>query len=176
MNTLSVHSVIAVMFLLSSPLLSQAHVSSSLRQPFPELRAIIPELAGNWCFDIYAPGRTTPIATGRRQMRLLSDSTKLVWIETFNTSSDTGTGILGYDSKKGVYYLLGAYTHEAHPVAQLGHLGSSGRAIVFDSTSSNIALPGVFIASELQLVDSTRFEWVASDRSWRAVFTRISGS
>jgi hypothetical protein len=172
MNTHSVTSVITAMFVFSSSLVSQARISSA--SPVREPDAIIPALAGSWRFDIYESGQTTPISTGRRQMRLLSDSTKLVWTETFNSRSDTGTGILGYDSRKGLYYLLGAYTHEPHPVAQVGRAGSSGRSVVFDSTS-NVAVPGVFITSELRLVDSTRFEWIASDRSWRAVFTRITG-
>lgn len=176
MNTRSLNSAIAALFLLSTPLVGQGRISSPTRQSVPEPHTIIPELAGNWRFDIYQSGRTTPIATGRRQMRLLSDSTKLVWTETFNTSSDTGTGVFGYDSRKGVYYLLGAYTHEPHPVFQIGRAGNSGRIVLFDSTLSNVAFPGVFIPSEVRLVDSTHFEWVASDGRWRAVFTRISGS
>ena len=176
MNTRSVNSVIAAVFVLSGPLSSQARTSGASRQPVPEPHRIIAQLAGTWRFEIYVSGRATPMATGQRQMRLLGDSAKLLWTETFDTRSDTGTGVLGYDSSKGDYYLLGAYTHEAHPVVQVGHSGSSGRTVVFDSTPSDVAPRGVFIASELRLIDNTRFEWVATDRSWRALFTRISGS
>jgi len=109
-------------------------------------------------------------------MRLLSDSTKLVWTESFDTKSDTGTGILGYDSAKDVYYVLGAYTHEPHPMAQIGRADGSGRAILFDPASGNLEIPGLFVASELRLVDATHFEWVASDGRWRVVFTRIGSS
>jgi len=113
------------------------------------------------------------VASGERQMRLLSDSTKLVWTESFDTKSDTGTGILGYDSAKGVYYVLGAYTHEPHPTVLMGRAEGSGRTILFDPASGNLEIPGLLIASELRIVDTAHFEWVASGGGWRVVFTRI---
>jgi len=109
-------------------------------------------------------------------MRLLNDSTKLVWTEIFDTRSDTGTGILGYDSAKGVYYVLGAYTNAPHPMVQIGRADRSGRTISFAPDSGNLATPGFFIASELRLVDSAHFEWVAYDGRWRVVFTRIGAT
>jgi len=116
------------------------------------------------------------VASGQRELRLLRDSTKLVWTESFDTKSDTGTGILGYDSAKRVYYVLGAYTHEPHPTVLIGRADESGRTILFDPAAGNLETPGVLIASEFRLVDIAHFEWVASDGRWRVVFTRIGGS
>src|ERR1051325_944264 len=164
MNPRGISWVVAAALLGAGPLVS----SSAPRPP-----AVIVGLAGPWHFDMYDAGNATPAATGQRQMRLLADSTKLLWTEIFDTRSDTGTGILGYDSAKDVYYVLGAYTHEPHPMVQIGRADGSGRTILFDAASGNLESPGVFIASELRLVDSDHFEWVAADGRWRVRFTRI---
>ena len=168
--------VIAATSLGSSPMVSQARPVNASLLSSVRPQAVLAELSGLWHFDLYTSSRTSPVTSGQRQMRLLSDSTKLVWTESFDTKSDTGTGILGYDSAKDVYYVLGAYTHEPHPMAQIGRADGSGRAILFDPASGNLEIPGLFVASELRLVDATHFEWVASDGRWRVVFTRIGSS
>src|SRR2546427_9898981 len=89
--------------------------------------------------------QTRPVTSGQRQMRLLGDSTKLVWTESFDTKSDTGTGILGYDSAKGVYYVLGAYTHEPHPMVQIGRADGSGRTIRFGPATGHLEIPGLLV-------------------------------
>ncbi len=167
MKTRGISWLVAAASLGSSPLVSP-------NAPRPQ--AVIVGLAGLWHFDLYDSGNTSPVATGQRQMRLLNDSTKLVWTEIFDTRSDTGTGILGYDSAKGVYYVLGAYTNAPHPMVQIGRADRSGRTISFAPDSGNLATPGLFIASELRLVDSAHFEWVAYDGRWRVVFTRIGAT
>jgi len=159
-----------------SPLVSQARTSRASLPSNPRPQATIAHLAGLWHFDLYTSSQTRPVTSGQRQMRLLSDSTKLVWTESFDTKSDTGTGILGYDSAKGVYYVLGAYTHEPHPMVQIGRADGSGRTILFDPATGNLEIPGLLVASELRLVDTAHFEWVASDGRWRVVFTRIGSS
>ncbi len=169
-------SVTAAASLGSSPLVSQARPSHTSRLSSVRPQAVIAELAGLWHFDLYTSSQTRPVTSGQRQMRLLSDSTKLVWTESFDTRSDTGTGILGYDSAKRVYYVLGAYTHEPHPMAQIGRADASGHTILFDPAAGNLEIPGLLVASELRLVDAAHFEWVASDGRWRAVFTRIGSS
>ncbi len=173
MNTRWVSHVIAAGFLASSSLQGQALTSNASLVSTPQPQAVIAGLAGNWHFDLYQLGHTSPVASGERQMRLLSDSTKLVWTESFDTKSDTGTGILGYDSAKGVYYVLGAYTHEPHPTVLMGRAEGSGRTILFDPASGTLETPGLLIASELRIVDTAHFEWVASGGGWRVVFTRI---
>ena len=176
MNRRWISQVIVASSLASSPLLSQALTSNASLVTTPQPRAVIAGLAGNWRFDLYQLGHTSPVASGQREMRLLRDSTKLVWTESFDTKSDTGTGILGYDSAKRVYYVLGAYTHEPHPTVLIGRADESGRTILFDPAAGNLETPGVLIASEFRLVDIAHFEWVASDGRWRVVFTRIGGS
>ena len=174
MTTRWVSHLIAAGFLASGPLLGQALTSNAGLVSTPHPQALIAGLAGSWHFDLYQLGRNTPVASGKRQMRLLSDSTKLVWTESFDTKSDTGTGILGYDAAKGLYYVLGAYTHEPHPVVLSGRAKGAGRTILFDPAAGNLETHGLLIASELRIVDTAHFEWVASDGSWRVVFTRIS--
>ena len=176
MNTRWISYVVAAASLGSSSLAGQARASNAFLPNAPQPQAVIVELAGLWQFDLYNPGNSSPVATGERRMRLLNDSTKLVWTEVFDTKSDTGTGILGYDSAKGVYYALGAYTHEPHPMVQIGRADRSGRTILFAPDSGNLEIPGLLITSELRLVDSAHFEWVASDGRWRVVFTRIGSS
>src|SRR5213593_3722093 len=174
MNTRWISHVIVASSLASSPLLGEALTSNASLVTTPQPRAVVAGLAGNWHFDLYQLGHTSPVASGQREMRLLRDSTKLVWTESFDTKSDTGTGILGYDASKGLYYVLGAYTHEPHPVVLSGRAKGAGRTILFDPAAGNLETHGLLIASELRIVDTAHFEWVASDGSWRVVFTRIS--
>lgn len=150
-------------------------------------------LQGKWHFDLYSGGRTVPVASGQREMRLLADSTKLAWTETpldqpqvgrsflgYWTETHlgqlhAGTGLLGYNAVTGTWYVLGAYTHEPNPLVLLGRADRSGRTLVFNPLETTSG-PGTFVSSELRLVDADHFEWVASDGRWRAVFTRIDHS
>ena len=42
--------------------------------------------------------------------------------------------------------------------------------------AAEMASPGTFVRSEVRLIDADHFGWVASDGSWRAVFTRVGKS
>jgi hypothetical protein len=111
-------------------------------------------------------------------MRLWSDSTKLTWTETFIGEPKTGTGVLGYNTATGAYYLLGALERQPSPMILIGRADSSGHALVFDagSTDIRVARPAIYARSELRLVDANHFEWVTFDGSWRGVFNRIGHS
>src|SRR3989442_15936139 len=61
-------------------------------------------------------------------------------------------------------------------MVQIGRADGSGRTILFDPATGNLEIPGLLVASELRLVDTAHFEWVASDGRWRVVFTRIVSS
>src|SRR4029077_6112150 len=173
MNTRWISHVVVAGAVASSSLQGQDLTSNASFVRTTQPQAVIAELAGNWHFDLFQPGHTSPVASGERQMRLLSDSTKLLWTESFHTKSDTGTGILGYDSAKGLYYVLGAYTHEPHPVVLSGRADGVGRTILFDPAAGNLETHGLLIASELRIRDTAHFYWIASDGSCRVVCTRI---
>ncbi len=135
-------------------------------------------LAGTWHFDLYSQGYDGPVASGQREMRLLADSMKLTWSETVIGRSEPGAGILGYNAATGAYYQLGAVEHEPSPMILIGHADRSGHAVVFDvaSTDTRLAKPGLYVTSELRLIDPDHFEWVTSDGRGRGVFNRIGHS
>ena len=137
-----------------------------------EAQAVLLALAGKWHFDLYSQGQTVPAASGQREMRLLDDSMKLAWTETFVGQSRVGSGTLGYNSATGAWYVLGAYTHEPDPVVLIGRPDPSNHALHFDPVEAT-GRPRTFVSSELRLVDAEHFQWVASDGGWRVVFTRI---
>ena len=154
--------LVAATCVVSSPLVSQVHTSDASAPSAPRPQAVIAGLAGVWHFELFQPGRKNAVAAGQRRMRLLSDSTKLVWTESSETTSDTGTGILGYDSAKDLYYVLGAYTHAPHPMVLLGRADGAAHTILFDQAAGNLETPGLLVQSELRIVDASHFEWVAS--------------
>jgi hypothetical protein len=175
MKVSSVISVIATLLAVPSLLVSQARVSSASASSPSGVEAVLASLAGTWQFDLYSPGGTAPVASGQREMRLLRDSTKLAWTETFAGQADVGSGLLGYNSATGAYYILGAYTHKPDPLVLIGRADSSGHTLRFDPLDVT-SRPGTLVSSEIRLVDAEHFEWAASDGSWRAVFTRIGHS
>src|SRR5207244_1407971 len=69
MNRRWISQVIVASSLASSPLLSQALTSNASLVTTPQPRAVIAGLAGNWRFDLYQLGHTSPVAS-----RLSSDS------------------------------------------------------------------------------------------------------
>jgi len=111
-------------------------------------------------------------------MRLSGDSMKVTWSETVVGQSETGAGILGYNAATGAYYQLGAIEHEPSPMILIGRADRSGHTVVFDvaSTDPRLAKPGIYVTSELRLIDPDHFEWVTSDGRGRGVFNRIGHS
>jgi len=166
--------LIGALLLAPSTLVAQGTASVSLpRVPRPQ--ELLLALAGAWRFEMYSRGSTRAVESGQREMRLLDDSVKLTWTEHFGDRSDVGTGILGYNATIDTFYLLGAYTHEPGPLVLSGRGDLSARVISFGSTGEMVS-PGTFVRSELRLIDADHFEWVASDGSWRAGFTRVGKS
>ncbi len=168
--------VIAACLALPSLVVAQAsHSSRSLPRTPQELLGL---LAGTWRFDVYSHGSTGPVASGQREMRLWGDSVKLTWTETFIGEPKTGTGILGYNTATGAYYVLGALERQPSPMILIGRADSSGHTLVFDagSTDIRVARPGIYTTSEMRLIDADRFEWVTLDGSWRGVFNRVGHS
>ena len=136
------------------------------------VQALVIALAGKWRFDVFSLSQAAPIASGQRDMRLLDDSTKVAWTETFVGQSRVGSGMLGYNSATGAWYVVGAYTHDPDPVVLIGRADSSDHVLVFDPVEVT-SQPGVFVSSKLRIVDASHLEWAASDGRWRILFTRI---
>ena len=74
--------------------------------------------------------------------------------------------------------MLGALTHEPSPMILIGRADRPGRAVVFDvaSTDTRLAKRGIYVTSELRLVDADHFEWGTSDGRGRVVFSRSGHS
>jgi hypothetical protein len=175
MKRASVTSLFAAFLVLPSVLVSQ---TGTLKTPVTRISGVatvLIALEGKWHFDLYSRGDTLPIASGEREMRLLSDSTKLAWTETPVDQSHAGSGFLGYNAATDAWYVVGAYAHEPNPVVLVGRADRSGRILMFDPLEIT-SRPGTYVSSELRLVDAEHFEWVASDGGWRAVFTRVGHS
>ncbi len=175
MKARSVTYLIVALLALPSLLPSQAVVSHAPPLSNGGVEALMITLAGKWRLDVYSDGHSVPVASGQREMRLLEDSTKLAWTETFVGQSRAGNGVLGYNAATGTWYVLGSYSHEPNPLVLIGRADLEGRSLVFDPLKT-ISRSGTFVSSELRLVDAEHFEWVASDGGWRIVFTRISHS
>jgi hypothetical protein len=134
---------------------------------------LLAALAGTWKLEVYQHGKSTPVLSGRREMRLVQDSSKLAWTEIIG--ADTGSGVLGYNITRGSYYLFGTYAHAADPIILSGRADTSTGSITFDlapAAAGVITRPGLFVTSKLRLIDIDHFEWTAQDGKWRAVFTR----
>ena len=174
MRPLSLCVLASATLLSAVPVASQERVTGPVS---PAARiALIKELAGAWRFAVYHPGNPNAVATGRRDMRLMADSMTLAWTETFDTAPNGGTGILGYDATKGTYFVVGTYSNAQAPVHLTGQADSAGRTVTFKPIPSTASLgsgDGVFIDSELHLLDPKHFEWSAYDGRWRVVFTRV---
>jgi len=169
------HIIVAALLLLPASLPGQARESTAPLPLSAEPRTLIPLLAGTWHFNIYSSGNTHPVSSGQRVMRLLSDSMKLAWTETFVGRADTGTGVFGYSSATGAYYVFGAYTDETDPFVLTGRADGSGGTILFDPLEG-FGRGGNLVASSFRLIDPQHFEWIASSGRWRAVFTRVGDS
>jgi len=168
--------LVAASLVLPGLLVAQARQANGSLASTPQ--ELLRVLSGTWHFELYSQASTSPLASGQREMRLLADSTKLAWTETVAGRSDAGTGILGYNSATGAYYVLGALEHEPSPMILIGRADSSGHTVVFDVAATDIRLakPGVYVTSELRLVDADHFEWVTSDGRGRGIFRRIGHS
>ncbi len=167
--------LVAASLVLPSLLVAQTRQANGPLASTPQ--ELLRVLSGTWHFELYSQASTSPLASGQREMRLLADSTKLAWTETVGRS-DAGTGILGYNSATGAYYVLAALDHEPSPMVLIGRADHSGRTVVFDvaSTDLQLAKPGVYVTSKLRIVDADHFEWVTSDGRGRGIFRRIGHS
>ena len=168
-------AIVVALLITPASLAGQAREST---EPLPlsaEPRRLIPMLAGTWRFNIYSSTNSDPVSSGQRVMRLLSDSMKLAWTETFVGRADTGTGVFGYNSATAAYYVFGAYTDETDPFVLTGRADGSGDTILFDPLEG-LGRGGNLIASSFRLIDPQHFEWIASDGRWRAIFTRVGHS
>ena len=170
--------VIVALLLSPSAVVGQARNSNTSLPSTDKAAGFLTRLAGTWRFEMYAAGQRGPVASGQREMRLMGDSTKLAWTETFDSRSDTGVGILGHNAATDAWYVLGAYTHEPNPVVLIGRADHSAHTVTFDAAPSDVGLArlGTFVASELRLIDVNHFEWVSTDGRWRTVFTRAGHS
>src|SRR5882762_4446516 len=90
--------VLALFFVPTS--LSQGRASNAWVPSSVGAESLLTPLVGTWHFGMYSADRHDPVTSGQREMRLMSDSTKLAWTETFRGRSDIGTGILGYNKEE----------------------------------------------------------------------------
>jgi hypothetical protein len=169
------HAIVVALLIAPASLAGQVRKSTERVPLSAEPRSLISMLAGTWRFNIYSSTNTDPVSSGQRVMRLLSDSMKLAWTETFGDRADTGTGVFGYNSATAAYYVFGAYTDETDPFVLTGRADGSGDTILFDPLEG-LGHGGNLIASSFHLLDPQHFEWIASDGRWRAVFTRVGHS
>ena len=135
----------------------------------------IVRLAGSWSFVVYtADAPDTPVATGRREMTLLADSLKVAWTESYDARSGTSSGFLGFNPRARKYYLMGVSSNRPDPMYLVGTATAAG--IEFHPRQSPGGVgnrPGLYIASELRMIDDDHLEWRAVDGRWRAVFRRV---
>lgn len=139
---------------------------------------MIPQLAGTWSFEMFVRGRDYPFAKGQREMRLVADSTKLLWTDEFDGTSTTGAGLLGYDERFAAFYLMSVQTDHSTPTFILGYRRDG--TVVWDPARTSEIWDdqrlGTYIVSELRLIDADHFEWVAVNGAWRVEYARVGGA
>jgi hypothetical protein len=139
---------------------------------------LIPRLAGTWSFEMFVRGRDYPFGKGQREMKLLADSTKLLWTDKYDGSPLTGAGLLGYDERFSAFYLMSVQTNQSTPAFILGY--SKDSTIVWNPARTAEIWDdqglGTYIVSELRLIDADHFEWVAVNGAWRVEYARVRGT
>ena len=140
-------------------------------------RLFLRRLAGTWSFEWRSADRVG--ATGTRQYRVLPDSLRVVWDESYAASPRTGHGALWYDPRVQRFFYSGLY---APPIAAMwltGRFDRAGATVTFDLLrvgSDSIPLNEGLVRSRLHVPDAERHTWARWDNAWVVTFRRHSGS
>jgi hypothetical protein len=140
-------------------------------------RLLLRRLAGDWSFEWRSADGVG--ATGTRRYRVLPDSLRVVWDESYAASRRTGHGALWYHPRAQRFFYSGLY---APPVAAMfltGRFDLSATTVTFDLLSvanDSIPLNEGLVRSRLHVPDSDRHTWARWDNAWVVTFRRHSGS
>jgi hypothetical protein len=140
-------------------------------------RLLLRRLVGTWSFEWRSAQGVG--ATGTRQYRVLPDSLRVVWDETYAGSRRTGHGALWYHPRIQRFFYSGLY---APPVAAMfltGRFDASGTTVTFDLLpvgSDSIPLNEGLVRSRMHAADSERHTWARFDNAWVVTFRRHLGS
>ncbi len=140
-------------------------------------RAFLRRLAGEWSFEWRSADG--PGSTGTRHYRLLSDSLRVVWDETYATSRQNGHGALWYHPRAQRFFYFGLYAPPVAAMLLTGRLDASRTTVTFDLLPvaiDSIPLNESLVRSRLQLADSARHIWARWDNAWVVTFRRRSGA
>jgi hypothetical protein len=140
-------------------------------------RLLLQRLAGNWAFEWRSADG--PGATGKRQYRLLPDSLRVVWDETYNNSRQTGHGALWYHPRAQRFFYFGVYAPSMASILLTGRLEPSGTAVTFDLLPierDSIPFNEGLVRSRLRVSDADGHTWARWDDAWVVKFRRLSES
>lgn len=140
-------------------------------------RVFLRRLVGKWSFEWRSADG--PAASGTRQYRLLSDSLRVVWDETYVTSRQTGHGALWYHPGAQRFFYFGLYAPPVAAMMLTGRFDASGTTVTFDLlpvASDSIPINVSLVRSRLQVADSGRHVWARWDNGWVVTFRRLAGN
>jgi hypothetical protein len=140
-------------------------------------RVLLERLAGEWAFEWRSPDG--PGATGTRQYRVLPDSLRVVWDETYNNSRQTGHGVLWYHPRAQRFFYFGVYAPSMASMLLTGRLAPSGTVVTFDllpGGNDSIPLNEGLVRSRLRVSDAVVHTWARWDNAWVVSFRRVSRS
>jgi hypothetical protein len=140
-------------------------------------RLLLQRLAGNWTFEWRSPDGVG--ATGTRQYRVLPDSLRVVWDETYDVSRRTGHGALWYHPRAQRFFYFGLYAPTVAAMFLTGRFDASGISVTFDLlpvANDSVPLNEGLVRSRLHVADIERHTWARWDNAWVVTFRRNSGS
>jgi hypothetical protein len=136
-------------------------------------RLFLKRLAGDWAFEWRS--RDGPGATGTRQYRVLPDSLRVVWDETYNNSRQIGHGVLWYHPRVQRFFYFGVYAPSMASMLLTGRFEPSGNAVTFDLLrlqNDSIPLNEALVRSRLRVSDADGHIWARWDNAWVVNFRR----
>ena len=174
-STLSRAAVLMVALTCSS-LTSAAQLPDSVAREHAA-RLLFRRLAGDWRFEWRSADGVG--ATGTRQYRVLSDSLRVVWDETYAASRRTGHGTLWYHPRERRFFYFGVYAPPVAAMLLTGRFDASGATVTFDLlpvSGDSIPLNESLVRSRLRVPDGDGHTWARWDNAWVVTFRRTSGS
>ena len=103
-------------------------------------RLLLQRLAGTWSFEWRSADGAG--ATGTRQYRVLPDSLRVVWDESYAASRRTGHGTLWYHPRAQRFFYFGLYAPPVAAMLLTGRFDRLGTTVTFDLLSvANDSIP-----------------------------------